>query len=334
MKHISVKVGAWLLVFMVGSIFTSCIPARKYEELQAKAKQCEDELKTYKDNAEKFETELKELKSEHESMETNYKRLQTDHELMQNSYETLKSQYDHMERLNKEIQEKLKFLQDEAERESSSLSLELQRKEIELLKKEDELRKLEASLKELQANLNAQKEALDAKEKRVKELEELLAKKDAIANALREKVANALLGFKDKGLTVEERNGKVYVKMEAKLLFASGSTKVGGEGKDALIKLAKVLEDQKDMEVVVEGHTDTDKLNSASYPHNNWELSVLRSTAVVEIMLDNSSMDPKVLSASGRSEYLPVSEDKSKNRRIEVILTPNLDELYEIIGQD
>ena len=143
----------------------------------------------------------------------------------------------------------------------------------------------------------------------------------------------SLLGFRDKGLSVVEKDGKVYISMDAKLLFASGSTKVDSEGIKALKELAKVLEDQKDLEILVEGHTDTDKMKSKSHPVDNWELSVLRATSVVKIMLANSKMDPTTVSASGRSQFAPIDLDnKSKNRRIEVVLIPKLDELFEIIN--
>ena len=174
---------------------------------------------------------------------------------------------------------------------------------------------------------------LQEREKRLNELEQIIANKDAIVRALKEKVANALLGFRDKGLSVVEKDGKVYVSMDAKLLFASGSTKVDAEGIKALKELAKVLEDQQDLEILVEGHTDTDKMKSNSHPVDNWELSVLRATSVVKIMLENSKMDPTTVSASGRSQYIPIDiKDKAKNRRIEVVLIPKLDELFEIIN--
>ena len=150
------------------------------------------------------------------------------------------------------------------------------------------------------------------KEKRVNELEQIIANKDAIVRALKEKVANALLGFRDKGLSVVEKDGKVYVKHGCKTLFASGSTKVDAEGIKALKELAKVLEDQQDLEILVEGHTDSDKMKSNSHPVDNWELSVLRATSVVKIMLKNSKMDPTTVSASG-SQYIPIDiQDKAK----------------------
>jgi chemotaxis protein MotB len=123
--------------------------------------------------------------------------------------------------------------------------------------------------------------------------------------------------------------------MEAKLLFASGSTLVEPNGKKALIELAKVLEQEKELEVIVEGHTDTDKLVSPNHPKSNWELSVLRATSVIDIILTNSKISPKQLIAAGRSEFHPVDvNDKAKNRRIEIIISPNLVELYDIINKD
>ena len=159
--------------------------------------------------------------------------------------------------------------------------------------------------------------------------------KDQAVRELKQKIAQALRGFTEKGLSVEERDGKIYVSLEAKLLFASGSTIVEPEGKQAIIQLAKAVESESDLEIVVEGHTDTDALSSKSHPSDNWELSVLRATSVVSIMVNNSEINPQILTAAGRSEYHPVDElDKAKNRRIEVIISPNLDELFEIISNN
>jgi chemotaxis protein MotB len=117
-------------------------------------------------------------------------------------------------------------------------------------------------------------------------------------------------------------------------LFTSGSTSVQPEGEKALIELGKVLENEKELEIIVEGHTDADRLSSATSPKNNWELSVIRATSVVEIILANSSVTPSQLMAAGRGEFHPISEVKAKNRRIEVIISPNLNELYQIISKD
>ena len=242
-------------------------------------------------------------------------------------------QYDKIELLNQRIQEQLEILQKGQTLEKQRLMADLEKRKLELLKMEDELRDLEIDLNSKKIDLENMSVELQKREKRVNELEEIIANKDAIVKALKDKVAKALLGFKDKGLTVEQKDGKVYVSMDAKLLFASGSTSVDAGGVKALKELAKVLEDQEELEILVEGHTDSDKMNSSSHPTDNWELSVLRATSVVKIMLKHSKMNPVNISASGRSEFIPVdTENKAKNRRIEVVLIPKLDELFDIIN--
>lgn len=232
-----------------------------------------------------------------------------------------------MKELNATIEKKMASSLRTGQEASATLNTQLEATRIELQKKEDYLNQLEKEL-------NAKERVLQQREQRVNELEEMIASKDDALKQLKDKVANALLGFEGKGLTVEEKNGKIYVSLEAKLLFKSGSTDVDAEGEQALIDLAKVLQDQEGLEIIVEGHTDTDPLKSSKHPKDNWELSVLRATSVVKIMTANSEIDERVLSASGRSEYHPVDPtDKSKNRRIEIIIAPNLDELFEMINQ-
>lgn len=204
----------------------------------------------------------------------------------------------------------------------------------ELSKNRTELQAQEDALLKLNTNLDQRERELSERSQRVQELEGLLASRDAAAEALRSQLAQALLGFADKGLTVEQRDGKVYVSLEAQLLFPSGSTAINADGKQALQDLAQVVSTQSNLEIIVEGHTDTDQLRSGTIPRNNWELSVLRSTAVVEI-LTSEGVAPEALSASGRSEYHPVDpDDKARNRRIEIVLAPNLDALFDIIRAD
>ncbi len=200
----------------------------------------------------------------------------------------------------------------------------------------EELQAQEDSLIALSADLDARSRELASRSARVEELEALLAARDAAATALRERVAEALLGFKDRGLTVEQRDGKVYVSLEAKLLFPSGSTAINPDGRQALLDLAQVIASQTELEVIVEGHTDTDQIRSTgSIPRNNWELSVLRATAVVDLLTGAGGVDPAMLIASGRSEYHPVDpEDKARNRRIEIVLAPDLGELFDLIRND
>ena len=197
-----------------------------------------------------------------------------------------------------------------------------------------ELQTREDALLVLEADLAQRSADLEARSARVEELENLLAAREKAAEVLRSRLQKALLGFEGNGLTVEQKDGKVYVSLEAKLLFASGSAEVDQSGREILRKLGDVIATQSDLEIIIEGHTDTDKLSSTSIPRNNWELSVLRSTAVLDIIMGQPGVDPEILTASGRGEYHPVDpDDKSKNRRIEIILAPHLDDLFDLLEE-
>ena len=323
--------GPILLITTV--FFQSCVPARKFEEISEKQEVCAVELKTLKTLKTELQTENTELESQNEQLNRLTKRLIKDTTMLGKSLRMKEKQYDKIDLLNKRIQDQLELLQKGQSVEKQRLMLDLEKRKSDLLTLEDQLRGFEIDLNNKKVQLEDLSLELQKREKRVNELEQIIANKDAIVRALKEKVTKALLGFRDKGLSVIEKDGKVYISMDAKLLFASGSTKVDSEGIKALKELAKVLEDQKDLEILVEGHTDSDKMKSSSHPTDNWELSVLRATSVVKIMLKNSRMDPTTVSASGRSQYIPIDiKDKAKNRRIEVVLIPKLDELFEIIN--
>lgn len=196
----------------------------------------------------------------------------------------------------------------------------------------DEIKKLIKDLEATQANLLA-------REKRLKEVEDAMARRDDAVRALRDKLQKALLGFNKSGLTVNVKDGKVYVSLTDKLLFASGSIEIDSKGKDALTELAKVLQTQPDINILVEGHTDNMKVTNLGQIKDNWDLSVLRSSAVVRFLTEEQKLDENRVTASGRGEVVPVdkmntAEARSKNRRIEIILTPKLDELYNLLNED
>lgn len=179
---------------------------------------------------------------------------------------------------------------------------------------------------------------LKKREARLKEVEDALRKRDEATNALRDKLQKALLGFKQNGLSVDIRNGKVYVSLTDKLLFPSGSIVIDARGKQALEQLAAVLNKETDINIAVEGHTDDKKVINLGQIKDNWDLSVLRSTSVCRYLTEVEKIDPKRLTATGKSEYQPVdtgntTEARAKNRRIEIILSPKLDELYNLIKQ-
>jgi|TARA_Y100000992_G_scaffold112968_1_gene73793 chemotaxis protein MotB len=323
-----------LIYLLISSFFfQGCVPARKFEEISEKQEVCAGELKTLKTLKTELQTENTELESINQQLKELTSRLIKDTTILGKSLRMKEKQYDKIDLLNKRIQDQLEMLQKGQSIEKQRLMADLEKRKSDLLILEDQQRAFEIELNNKKQQLEDMSIELQKREQRVNELEEIIANKDAMVRALKEKVANALLGFRDKGLSVIEKDGKVYISMDAKLLFASGSTKVDSEGIKALKELAKVLEDQKDLEILVEGHTDTDKMRSNSHPVDNWELSVLRATSVVKIMLENSKMDPTTVSASGRSQFIPIDiKNKAKNRRIEVVLIPKLDELFEIIN--
>lgn len=178
--------------------------------------------------------------------------------------------------------------------------------------------------------------SLTEREKKVKELEQVLANKDRAVQELRSKISSALLNFKENDISVTIKNGKVYVSLAEQLLFGSGSVVVDQKGVNALQQLSKAIKDQSDINIMVEGHTDNVPISKKSqYMNDNWDLSVMRATSITRI-LTRAGVDPTQITASGRSEFSPLAsndspQSKQKNRRTEIIITPNLDELFSIL---
>lgn len=198
-------------------------------------------------------------------------------------------------------------------------------------------RELLAQLEAKSKKLAEEQARLDKTASRLNELEAMIAAKEAAMKKLKETLSKALNGFEGKGLTVEQKNGKVYVSMENKLLFNSGSWAVGTEGKKAVVELGKVLGDNPDLSVLIEGHTDDDPYAGSGAITNNWDLSTKRATAIVAILSENNKINKQKLTAAGRGEFSPLAsnatpEGKAKNRRIEIILTPRLDEIAEMLN--
>jgi len=316
----------FLSLFII--LLSSCVPGRRFQEVQDEATKCAREKKELSIRFDEVSASLTECLARQETIEKSLDKLQRDTTLLGSTLRRVTGQYDKINDLNEQLMKKQASLMTTSETEKKDL-LE------NLLVMQKDLQEQQTRLATLEKELDEKSATLVSREARVKELEDMLASKDAAVRALKENVSNALLNFKDKGLTVVEKNGRVYVSLEAKLLFGSGSTTVSTEGTSALVKLAQAIQDEKDISILVEGHTDTDKIlgNSAAYK-DNWDLSVLRATSVVRIMRENSSIDPTQLTAAGRGEYLPVDPaDKAKNRRIEIILEPDLNELFKLINE-
>lgn len=313
------------LILCSGLLFFSCVPAKKYNDLLAKEQLCNEELQKFKKLALDADASAATFKTKYEVLSKEVNTLRNDTTQLGNEYRTLLAKYDKLVQINEALETTYDKLRLSGAKESATLQAELEAKKIELQKKEDRLM-------ELERELNAREQKLEAQQQKLDELNAIIQKQQDASKILKDRVAAALKNFDNKGLTVVEKDGKIYVSLEAKLLFKSGSIAVESEGQKALVELAKVLETEKDLEIVVEGHTDTDKLSSAVHPVNNWELSVLRATSVIEIMLSQSAMNPTKIMAAGRSEFHPVDPaDKAKNRRIEIIISPDLNALFELI---
>lgn len=300
---------------------------KQFEELQASCEEIDRENTELRLNSQDSEIELTELKGQIVTLQEAREILVADTARMGRFVSEAEDELSRLRELNDALTDQNGGRLAALNEENRALLEDVGRIRTELQTREDALLALEADLAQRSADL-------EARSARVEELESLLEAREKAAEVLRKRLQSALLGFEGNGLTVEQRDGKVYVSLEAQLLFESGSAVVDDGGREILKKLGDVIATQSDIEIIIEGHTDTDKLLSTTIPRNNWELSVLRSTAVLDIIMAQPGVDPSVLTASGRGEYHPVDlEDKAKNRRIEVILAPNLDALFDILDE-
>ena len=297
------------------ALSTSCVSKKIYNDLESKFADLKKENRSISDEnadllkaksqlelaSDALNKELAKVKSEREKVQADYVALNKKMDVLKDSYSALEK--------------------------NSSESLKAN-----MAKNRELLEQLGAKEKALAL----EQELLNKNNQRLQELEALIAAKEESMRKLKETLSKALNGFEGKGLTVEQKNGKVYVSMENKLLFKSGSWAVGSEGKTAVVEVGKVLGDNPDISVLIEGHTD-DVLYAGSGPiSDNWDLSTKRATAIVAILIENKAVNKQNLTAAGRGEFSPLAsnataEGKAKNRRIEIILTPRLDEIAEML---
>jgi chemotaxis protein MotB len=326
-----------LLAIIVFSI--SCVSAKKFSDLQDTSKQFMNERDAFKTDNIGLEMQNKELKAKLASLEKEAGAVQQEITAAQNERDKAVDEYNKMSTKYTELQNAQEDLIKGNVKETQKLLSELQTAQENLQKKEDLLRQLSQNLDSKKASLDELTFELEKRNARMAELEKILDAQKKIVQDLKSKVSEALLGFENNGLTVTMKNGKVYVSLDEKLLFKSASWDIDANGKNALKKLAGVLEKNQDIQVMIEGHTDNVPYNPGnSQLKDNWDLSVKRATTVIRVLLEGSNIDAKRLTASGRSQYLPVDERntadaRQKNRRTEIILTPDLTELYNLINK-
>ncbi len=305
------------VAFLLMALSTSCVSKKIYNDLENKFSDLKKENRTISD--------------ENEALTKTKNQLEVDGVALKSDLQKAKSDFDKLKSDHAAAQNKLKVLQDSyaALEKNSSDALESNMK-----KNRELLEQLDAKGKALAL----EQEQLSKSAKQLKELEDLIASKEAIMKKLKETLSKALNGFEGKGLTVEQKNGKVYVSMENKLLFNSGSWAVSSEGKKAVVEVSKVLGDNPDISVLIEGHTDDDGFKGSGPIADNWDLSTKRATAIVAILSENKAMNKENITAAGRGEFSPLAsnttpEGKAKNRRIEIILSPRLDEISKMLNE-
>ena len=314
-------------IFVLGS----CVTKQKYNELQNDLTVCNEAREKLISEKINSDNRVIELETEVVKMKNQIQKLEADTTMLGSRSRELGEAYSRMQSDYNELAASYKAMSAGNKRDAETMLAKLQEAQAKLDEKEKEL-------KQLSEDLDKKNQDLNEKSAKLSELQSILEKKDADVLALREKIKKALQGFEGSGLEVMEKNGKVYISMDEKLLFASGKFNIDNNGREALKALAKVLEADAGISINVEGHTDNVPYSpaSSSQIRDNWDLSVMRATTVVKTILEYGDINPERLTASGRGEYVPIDmentkDGRAKNRRTEIILTPQLNALFEIL---
>lgn len=323
---------------VIGLIAGSCVTGKKYNSLNDRAALLLDERDSLKaeniwltmTNRE-LATKQQELNDETEKLAGDLKKAQGELSVSRDELNRLQTRYSELQKAQEE-------LVSGRQQETQKLLSELRQAQADLQKKEELMRDLEMNLDTKKASLDELNYELEKRNARLTELERLLDAQQKAVRDLKAKVSEALYGFENNGLSVSMKNGQVYVSMDEKLLFKTGSYEIDANGRAALRKLGVLLEKNPDIMITIEGHTDDVPYRASPGQQiiDNWDLSVKRATTVVRVLTEDTKINPKRLIASGRSEYIPVDPAKTpaarqKNRRTEIILTPDLSALYKVL---
>jgi len=328
------------LIALLSEIFViSCVPGKKFREVQNTSRQNMMDRDDFKAENLTLSMQNREIESKISALEKEMSKSRQDLSLAEIERNKAKDELNIISGRYNDLQNAQDDLIKGNVSETKKLLADLQAAQDNLRQKEDIMRQLEQSMDLKKVSLDELTLELEKKNTRLAELEKILDAQKKIASDLKNKVSEALLGFENNGLTVTNTNGKVYVSLDEKLLFKTASWDIDANGRNALRKLAGVLEKNPGIQVTIEGHTDNVPYNPGSGQlKDNWDLSVKRATTVVRVLLEGSKIKPGRLTAAGRSEYVPVEagdtpDARQKNRRTEIILTPDLTELYDLINK-
>ncbi len=308
-----------ITLLLLTAVLSSCVVSKKkYDDILAQKVRMEADLAERNAELERANARLQELDQQVKKLITDSTVLSDDLQAKSSKLAELNKEYDQLNAYYKNLLTS-----------SGKLNRDMAQQQEQLLAIQNNLERTRKMNDSLSVSLTE-------REKKVKDLEAVLAAKDKAVNDLKNRISNALLNFKENDLTVNIKNGKVYVSLAEQLLFASGSVVVDNKGVTALQQLAKAIKDQHDINIMIEGHTDNVPVSKISqYMQDNWDLSVMRATAITKI-LTKAGVSPKQITASGRGEYVPLAgndtpQNRQKNRRTEIIISPNLDELFKIL---
>ncbi|PHX92528.1 MAG: cell envelope biogenesis protein OmpA [Flavobacteriales bacterium] len=316
----------WIL-FALAIAITSCVSKKQFQTLEAS--KVEMEKAFARKNADCLEKNT--------SLVSSIAEIQAEKSAKEKHLSELK---DTMETCQLQLEENLQYIRNlgsTLDGQRQNLATEINVKNKILQTKELELNAALAKAEEERARLEQLRKELEKTSQRVKDLEAELTRKEKAVLELKEAIAKALAGFEKLDIKVEYRNGKVYVILPEKLLFASGSIVVDAKGRDPLIEIGKVLNKNESVQMAIEGHTDNIPMKGSESIKDNWDLSVLRATSIARILIVDAGMNPKRIQAVGRGETQPIvsndsPEGRAKNRRTEIILTPQLDKILEILN--
>lgn len=331
------------LAFVV-ILLASCVPAKEFEEMSQqynKTNQANKELLSDNDD---LSTKVAEQGDDIAALRRAVQHLEDDTVRLAQRNHRLQHNYNTTKRVNDDLLEQLQSALSGNNAETQDLLQQLQRYQNDLQAREDALSSAEAALlskrSELEkaiAKLETAQREIEARNARILEMEEMLAQKDKLMRDLRDRVMSALASYQGNGLNVHMKDGLLYVSLDEQLLFKSGSWAVDPRGQAAIKELGKVLADNKDIQITIEGHTDNVPYNGSGPLQDNWDLSVKRATSIVKILLEGSSISAERITAAGRGEYIPLdkantAEARQKNRRTEIILMPNMKDLMNALN--
>ena len=327
------QIGFYLILLVV---YSGCVTSKIHNTLLSDFEQKQNESKSQAIKIIDLKAEAQEQNKKIENLKLELEGLKKDSVQNGSALNAIKLKYDELSSTYDLLASKNSRLITQKAKETKKLLDDLEKAQLDLLSQEDQLNTTLASLEAKKNELENARYNLDQRSKKVAELESIINKKDSLVTGLKNSISKALIGLEGDGLSVVQKKGKVYISVEENLLFASGKYELNSNGVSALNKLGAIIAEQKDLQILIEGHTDSIPFSGKGIIKDNWDLSVMRATSVVKVLLKNPKLNPSQLIAAGRAEYAPLSSNatsqgRQQNRRIEMILSPNLDDLFELL---